>query len=344
MFRWEFNYNALKEISQKNTLTEVLFEGSTIKEGASLLGNLTNLEKITLEDADDMDGSLIASIGKNCRKLKHFQVNKCPNTSANDLMQLANCEELECITLSRMENLNDEVMMEITQNCKKLETIEFSRPEKIFEYEFKCVVNCRHLQILSLDRVDKIDQNFLLKLRINCPKLRRFDLNTCDDLTKLALVELAKFVNLEELYLETTFDVDDKVLANMKKLKKLDLTGLAEVTDAGVMKVLGNCPDLESLKISYCKVTKKSLIFADRKLKERTNNIPMVIVAKDSDIDDFNKVVKNPSPLLTLKPITECPCSPDALERILSYTSFNAMFGGIENFGNMFFPNMMHHP
>ncbi|XP_044001844.1 dynein regulatory complex subunit 6-like isoform X2 [Aphidius gifuensis] len=218
--------------------------------------NLRNLVYLNIRwQASD---AIIKKIIKYCNNLEFINTDTLNSESIIKLTQL---ENLNYLKFEKTNNINNEVMVAILNNCKKL----------------------KHLVIHGDDRVEASIFDDLLKLKYIESLNLACNLNIGpSSITSTAYVALTSLKNLKKLNLEWNSNVEDNFIVKLRGIKSLNCSGCRKLTDAGVIQFIKNNPDLEFLDISYIpKVTIDTIIAAEVAVKNRTNDTFLAIKTRD---------------------------------------------------------------
>ncbi|KAF7992151.1 hypothetical protein HCN44_001476 [Aphidius gifuensis] len=95
------------------------------------IANLINLEALDMDSFEGVDGDVFVSIVKGCKKLKSLEISYCPEISGDDLLEISNLKNLECLEFYHTKNLNDDVIIKIANNCKKITKLSMKKCKNV---------------------------------------------------------------------------------------------------------------------------------------------------------------------------------------------------------------------
>ncbi|XP_044019431.1 SCF E3 ubiquitin ligase complex F-box protein GRR1-like [Aphidius gifuensis] len=244
--------------------------------------NLKNLEHLTI--SWKITDEIAIKLVKYCKKLKHLDISKM-NTDVIEsaLQKLTKLENLECLKVGPIHNFSGETIAAISNNCKKLKNLKMNgrysmiwaleqpRPSSVLNYLLKL----QYLEQLSLPwtTINELDEKSIIAIVDTCKNLMKLNLNFCRNITETTLIALTNSESLKKLKVAYIDNVTDNFISKLKGLKYLDFRGCKNITDAGVIQLINNCPDLEYLNIYNTHVTTDTIIGASEATKNRSNNI-----------------------------------------------------------------------
>ncbi|XP_044019413.1 F-box/LRR-repeat protein 3-like [Aphidius gifuensis] len=247
--------------------------------------NLKNLEHLDIrwKITDDIAIQLV----KYCKKLKYLNITgmSVDNIAFQELTKL---ENLECFKLGCISGFDDETMIEISNNCKKLKIFKIHLPFSLVDpiqppSSPSSVINClsklQYLEQLILLGIDtnQFDEGSIIAIVNTCKTLTKLDISWSWNITETTLIALTNFESLKELKVTGIDNVTDNVISKLKGLKCFDCSNCKNITDAGVIQLINNCPDLENLNLRRTHITSDTIIGASEATKNRINNIILTI-------------------------------------------------------------------
>ncbi|XP_044019983.1 pre-mRNA-splicing factor CWC22 homolog [Aphidius gifuensis] len=174
---------------------------------------------------------------------------------------------------------HEESIIAISNNCKKLKRLEIPRciivpsidgeplssPSVLDELsKLQC------LEHLNLSHSKNLQDSTIIAIANHCKNLKSLDIQCCTSLTETALVALTNFKNLQKLNVNHINTITDSFIIKLKGLKELHCNQCKKLTNAGVIQLIKNNPDLELLDVYYIdNITIDLIIAADQATKNR---------------------------------------------------------------------------
>ncbi|XP_044019419.1 F-box/LRR-repeat protein 2-like [Aphidius gifuensis] len=149
------------------------------------------------------------------------------------------------------------------------------RPSLVFDNLSK-LQNLEQLSLQSMITNESFDSS-IIAIVDSCKSLTKLDISSCYDVTETTLIALTNSESLKELKIGYIHSVTDNFISKLKGLQCFDCTGCKKITDAGVIQLIKNCPDLENLDLDYTHVTTNTIIGASEATKNRRNNIILIL-------------------------------------------------------------------
>ncbi|XP_044001407.1 receptor like protein 21-like [Aphidius gifuensis] len=266
--------------------------------------NLKNLEYLSLS-CHDVSPDLVDTIVKYCKNLKHLCISSLPDIIeayvVKKLTELENLEILEII----YESLDEEEIIAISNNCKKLKRLKLDGCTVISTdidddglsspSVFNELSKLQYLEHLSLEDAENIDDNTIIAIANNCKNLKSLDISgNSDDISETALVALTKLENLEILSVSSR-NISDSFIIRLKGLKEFNCGHCRNLTDTGIIQFIKNNPDLEDIHaVGIDNITIDLVIGADQATKNRTNGIILRLrISNKSIIEASKSIIKS---------------------------------------------------
>ncbi|XP_044001514.1 uncharacterized protein LOC122847729 [Aphidius gifuensis] len=169
------------------------------------LTKLENLEILQMNDYGLSEEAIIA-ISNNCKKLKHLELDNCylvPSIDSEELSspsvlsELSKLQYLEHLSLICAENIEDNTIIAIANNCKNLKSLDICGiSDDITETALVTLTKLENLEILRVSFCN-ISDSFIIKLK----GLKKFDCDNCENLTDTGIIEFIKNnPDLQEIY------------------------------------------------------------------------------------------------------------------------------------------------
>lgn len=249
---------------------------------------LPNLEYLNLSSTETFDDEdLIDLLNVSSSNMKHLDLSGS-SYELSTYRTLANLKYLTYLNLKGVRNLDDGIMSSIAHNCIKLThlTIDFryrgfhNSWVYLTEAGLKDIAYLENLEVLSVQNIKKINDNFIYKITKNCKKIRELILDDCFGITFVGLRELSNLNLLESLSLCNLDKVDDVAITQITKkctkIKKLVLDECTGITAAG-LRELSNLKDLELLSLDDQGNIDDDAIFQIAKNCKKLNNLKITL-------------------------------------------------------------------
>jgi hypothetical protein len=190
------------------------------------------------------------------KNLRHLNLKGCTKMNDNALPHLLQFEHLESLDLTGCVHLTDNGM-KILKNLKgKLTTLDLTFCHQVTDEGLKHLANLHHLENLNLQCCRHITCTGLQTIVNSCPKLKSLNLTGCDKVTLTGISSSNGLPDLEKLNLMGCKLISDKCISVLltwtNKLTELVLAFSDHVTDEGVLAVIENCPNIQSLNLKRC--------------------------------------------------------------------------------------------
>ncbi|XP_044003939.1 F-box protein SKP2B-like [Aphidius gifuensis] len=238
-----------------------------------------------------------------CKNLKHLDI-LSDRVSESALIKLTELENLEYLMLPRVEEISSNTIMAISKNCKKLKNLHMPNcidnendddddepvvPMVIFNE----ISNLQLLLLVSLNLsgMDDLPESSIIAITNKCKNMTYLDLSFCGNLTEAALMSITNLEKLKTLNITGVEDVKDEFIMKLKGINFFACCGCDKVTDAGLIQLINNCPDLEHLYIYSINLTIDTIIAADKATKDRVNNIILSIYFLNEDVKKASKSI-----------------------------------------------------
>ncbi|XP_044001845.1 uncharacterized protein LOC122848084 [Aphidius gifuensis] len=242
--------------------------------------NWVNLENLVyLNSRWRASDALIEKIIGYCNNLEFINTD---TLNSKSIIKLTKLENLNYLDFERTNNVNKEVMVAISNNCKKLKHLVLPMYNKVEASLFDDLSKLQYIESLNLAFSYKLEDSAIIAIAKNCKLLKSLNLRRCHSITSTAYIALASLKNLNELDVESNENVEDTFIVKLRGIKSLNCSECNNLTDAGVIQFIKNNPDLEFLDISCNKkITIDTIFAADEAVKNRTNDTFLCIKTRD---------------------------------------------------------------
>ncbi|KAG7029508.1 EIN3-binding F-box protein 1, partial [Cucurbita argyrosperma subsp. argyrosperma] len=252
-------------------VTDLMLTGLTnvTERGFWAMGNghgLQKLQSFTLVSCHGVTDVGLQSIGKGCPNLRKFCLRKCSFLSDKGMVSFAQAA-------TSIENLQLEECHRITQlglfgtilNCgAKLKALSLVHCLGIKDSSLNLpsASSCKSLQSLTISNCPGFGNASLSLLSKLCSQLQHVDLSGLNGITDSGLLPLFKNceAGLVKVNLRGCMNLTDKVITSLTKLhgwtlELLNLDGCLKITDSSLVAIAENCPLLNDLDVSKCRIT-----------------------------------------------------------------------------------------
>ncbi|XP_044009714.1 uncharacterized protein LOC122853350 [Aphidius gifuensis] len=302
---FDIDNTAVMEISKIKSLIKLELLICRIGEGTSFILNLPELESLTLEAMKNTDDCII-NLPNESKNLKRLNLKNNWSVSADALKKISNLINLEELKLRGCEDVDSDVFASIVNGCAKLKNLDISNCQKISGDALVKISNLKNLENLNICETKNVNDDVIIEIANNCKKITELYIHSCNNVSSLALNELAKLEHLEILQLDNVYNAGDDIFKNMYKLKKLKCTWCRNVTDAGIMRIIKNASNLEYLMLCETGITSKTLVYAADETKKRTNNIVLRIITNKQVLQDYQKLKHDSGHLIDMDGLDMC--------------------------------------
>ncbi|KAF7997450.1 hypothetical protein HCN44_006021 [Aphidius gifuensis] len=260
------------------------------------VGQITQLDTLKCLKVHHVDDLSVIRIVSSLKNLMELHMN-CENISNVVLQDIGQLKKLECLVLSDGFNVDDDVIISISNNCSKLKRFELSNCKDATASALCELAKLKNLEVLALDNVENFDNDAITCIVSECKNITSLELCTCYKLTEIGLRNIAKLENLKNLNFHDINNTSDAIFNGIHKLKSLSSTIAVNFTVEGMIMLLKNCPNLEELSIYQPPFNDEVLSCAVEETCRRTNNTLLTINMMSRFYGDL-KNIASLSPLL----------------------------------------------
>ncbi|XP_044005672.1 F-box/LRR-repeat protein 2-like [Aphidius gifuensis] len=289
--------NIIQDISKKSTLRYLDIRDSWALKKSWIFNDLVNLEHIdllgccTIKEQNISD--VISSMIYTCKNLKHLEF-PSNYTTPEPKISLENWLNLKNLVYLSTWKITEDLAIKLVNYCKKLKDLKIkvqSGTGAIIKLTELRNLEClkMHYQKLTKEEIIAISNNYLSGIEIlqdstiiliadKCKHLKYLNIEGPNNITENGFDVLTKLENLKELAIEYNQTITNNSVEKLKGLRVLNCRGCKNLTDAGIIQVIKNCPDLERLDLCYINnITLDTIIAADLATKNRINDIVLHI-------------------------------------------------------------------
>ncbi|KAF7987522.1 hypothetical protein HCN44_003284 [Aphidius gifuensis] len=270
--------NLIDELPRLNKLQYLDINCSSLGNGMyDSISYIKTLVHLDVNHCLNIDDEFITNIIDNCKQLKHLDIACCALISSEVLERLGELNNLEYLNLDKVNNVNKNVIVSLTDDATKLKHLDISYAENLTHHDIEIIGKLRDLESLRMNRVNSVNNILIASIVFNCLKLKHLDLSNSTNLSERAYSDIAKLKNLERLVIVHSLDAQNAIPTEMPQLKYFNCSKSHKVYDEHVEKFLINCPNLEELVICQNPITLKIFNIAAKLTNQRKNNIPLTI-------------------------------------------------------------------
>lgn len=241
----------------------------------------TQLEKVTIQKCFRLGEKGLWWLFKNCKKLCSINLEgkqslkgqcffmlppTCKSLHLKDCTQLTDrgmgyigdkCKDLKAINISGCITLTDEGILQLTQKCCMIESLQFSQAgNNVTVHGLRGIENLSLLKDLDLSKNAVVNDELLYRIGRNCIHLRSLNLDSCHGgVTDTGLQCLVSCYQLSSLVISYLDKITDEGLVPMcanGSLEKLEARACTALTDKSIECLLKHCHDLAAVDVSGC--------------------------------------------------------------------------------------------
>ncbi len=182
-----------------------------------------------------------------CRNLENFSIEGCRIDRTSLHCFLLQNTRLVHINLSKLAGATNSAMKIIAQYCPKVEYLNVSWCTNIDNRGLRKVVEaCHNLKDLRAGEIKGLNDTGLMNELFKRNSVERLVLNSCLTLSDESLKVLMQGVNSE------IDPLTGRAIAPPRRLKHLDISYCAQITDRGVRALAYHVPNLQGLQLNKC--------------------------------------------------------------------------------------------
>ncbi|XP_044005671.1 F-box/LRR-repeat protein 2-like [Aphidius gifuensis] len=221
--------------------------------------------------------------------LKELALSRVCNSSIFPIVgeHCKNLTRLEFVFDETSKKLTKEEIIAISKNCKKLKHLEIpcckvtstDREERLScPFFLDDLSKLQYLEYLDLSCIKILQDSTIIMIADKCEHLKYLNIEGPNKLTDIGFNALTSLENLQELTIDGNMTITNNFVKKFKGLRVLNCRGCPNLTDANIIQVIKNCPDLEQLDLSFSdNITLDAIIAADLATKNRINEIVLHI-------------------------------------------------------------------
>lgn len=235
-----------------------------------------------------------------CRNLENLSLEGCRIDRNSIHTFLYQNPKLVHLNVSGLTTVDNSTMRIVAQACPRLEVLNVSWCNKVSTRGLRRILDsCLELRDLRASEVSGFDNvEFMVEL-FKSNNLERLIMANCESLSDESLQALLEGNSDEIDYLTGRRTVPPR------KLRHLDISKCRNITDDGLMAMVGNVPFMEGLQLAKCRnLTDSSLIAL----------VPTVPVLSHLDLEELESLTN-----ATLQELAKSPCTSTLQHLSISY-------------------------
>lgn len=253
------------------SVTDLVLSGlpNVSERGFWVMGNGRGLQKLksfSITCCRGVTDTGLEAVGKGCPNLKQFCLRKCAFLSDSGLVSFAKAAvSLEGLQLEECHRITQFGFFGALLNCgAKLKAFAMINCLGIKDLNmgFQARSPCHSLRSLSIRNCPGFGNACLSVLGKLCPQLQQLDLSGLQGITDAGFLHLLESceAGLVKVNLSGCVNLTDKVVSSLAELhgwtlEMLNLNGCQKLSDACLVAIAENCPLLNDLDVSKCKIT-----------------------------------------------------------------------------------------
>ncbi|XP_023036918.2 uncharacterized protein LOC111519590 [Drosophila willistoni] len=248
--------NMFKIFSKTNKLENLRLNRCDLN-GNSLvnLKNLQQLKYLSLYDNPNLSGYLDLPVS-----LETLDLSRCFKIPPNNLLlTLKDLTNLKNLDITEIPKINPNVY----EYLLSLETLHLDIEMKTNYNKIAMLPNLKRIKINDITSTETFSQ-FLDELARNARQLEELIIRETRVLNSQLLMQISQLGGLRKLALFWPWDINESVLQEFAKLKKLEsfhLSDCQHVNDASMLHMVIGCPKLREVNLNYCYKITESLVF-----------------------------------------------------------------------------------
>ncbi|XP_044001607.1 uncharacterized protein LOC122847779 [Aphidius gifuensis] len=261
----------IQGISETTTLLELsllnsFVSGNCLYNPVDIFNQFVNLKYIDIDNPWGINTpNVLNNILNSSKSIIHCNIMLLPCWNAPDI-SIKNWDNLQ-----NLEHLGTRFRINNNTTIKR----------QVAPVYFDELAELQYLEYLDVSNMHEFQDSSLLAIAYSCENLQKLDISSCFYITEEALMSLTSLEKLEELSVGNIDGVTDNFISQLKGLKKLFCEYCKNITDAGIIECIKNCPNLDTLNLYHSNITINTLTGADEITKNRTNNIALCIFFED---------------------------------------------------------------
>eukprot|EP01127_Copromyxa_protea_P019967 TRINITY_DN6588_c0_g1_i1.p1 TRINITY_DN6588_c0_g1~~TRINITY_DN6588_c0_g1_i1.p1 ORF type:complete len:1889 (+),score=263.28 TRINITY_DN6588_c0_g1_i1:30-5669(+) len=295
-------FDIARKCSQLQCLELINCVNATNKGIEQIAANCTNLEHLILQSCSGVGNTAIQEVARKCPGLISINLHGCVQVTDIALQELelacpnltnvilSNCNQLTdsslhyigkntlMLDMSNCEEITDTALLTLSKRCEDLRVLKLPGHNLSDMGIIALAKGCRNLSALSLSNCSNIHNAAIHTLARHCPRLEMLSLESCrsiddeafdfsfeDEVVKDTKRKNKTFYNLHTLNLARCLKIGNagitRLVTNCPNIRQLVLNSCQDVTDEAIFSVAKHCPYLEEIDLSNCnKITDQGII------------------------------------------------------------------------------------
>eukprot|EP00998_Keelungia_sp_KM082_P000253 NODE_102_length_2664_cov_51.614111_g98_i0.p1 GENE.NODE_102_length_2664_cov_51.614111_g98_i0~~NODE_102_length_2664_cov_51.614111_g98_i0.p1 ORF type:complete len:838 (+),score=246.01 NODE_102_length_2664_cov_51.614111_g98_i0:191-2515(+) len=232
--------------------------------GALITEKGDEVEEVTLEGMQWIGEGALEKIGSYCPNLKLLNLAQCVHVTDAAMIHIArNCSLLAYLNVSGCTQLTAASLKVVISSCKNLEVLcAFGIPtlDEGPGSAFQSLHECRTLRCINVSYCPHVSDAALISIAQYCPSLQMLDISGCSRIGDVGLQAIgSKCSNLLCLIMkllsqpQLTSKGLQAIARAPRNLKRLDMTGVVQLDNDTLKKILVHLPCLNFLSLNGCK-------------------------------------------------------------------------------------------
>ena len=230
-----------------------------------LAKNCKQLNYLNMRNCHRVTNKGIIILSKNCKQLKYLNISECFLITINGILSI--CNNLQKLNGFKCEDLylNDKTIYYINK-LENLEVLNISNNNITGKTISK--LNNNHIKLLSLYKIDLLNDKYFNILTKNLKNLKTLELNHCENVTDKGIKKLTHLKHLNCITMSHCDQVTDKGIISLSKKKDIiyfDLHDSNNITDKSIISIVKYCKNLQTLYFNNCmNITDKSIFYINK--------------------------------------------------------------------------------
>ncbi|CAG7975546.1 unnamed protein product [Penicillium nalgiovense] len=278
-------------------------EGCRINKASiySFLLRNSRLEYINLSGLPSVTNSAMKVIARSCPQLETLNVSWCNHVDTTGLLRIVqSCERLKDLRASEIRGFKDEKFTLALFKRNTLDRLIMSRTD-LTDNSLKMLIHGenpnmdiltdrpivppRKFRHLDLHQCPEVSDDGLKSLAHNVPDLEGLQISQCSDLTDESVMDVISTTpKLSHLELEDLENLTNITLVQLaespcaRNLEHLNISYCESLSDTGMLRVMKNCPKLQSVEMDNTRVSDLTLMEASFRIRRRgySDELPKV--------------------------------------------------------------------
>jgi len=252
--------NLLSQLSSDMTMLSLSWSKLVTNQAFSrfVRNSCSSLQLLKLDNCQYLDTELLRVIVENCTQLEQLSLSSCENI--NDFSCLKRMKKLKNLNLYRTQIEQNQLVEIIVESENRLKHLNLGSCVCISDFDEiieKLATYCNQIETLDLWRAYSLTPIGVEMLATSCVNLRELDIGWCRNITSFDCLKnlIRNCTKLRKLFM-TSIRISDVELLflceNLCHIEQLDILGSNLVLPDTVTQVLRKCSALKLFDISFC--------------------------------------------------------------------------------------------